>query len=205
MWTLVQQGGVTIWILLACSIWMGAIIIERAVRLRSSHGDAMLFLSRFERLVQEGRRAEARAFCEGSRAAIAGIAGAGLECERETPEGLRDTLRGAAVLQRHCLERNLPALGTIASSAPFIGLFGTVLGIMGTFRSLSLAMGNAMPDVSRGISEALIATAGGLGVAIVAVGAYNYFQTWLRRFDVDFEIVATEVAQLLRPHEEPVR
>jgi biopolymer transport protein ExbB len=204
MLSLLQHGGVAMYVLLLGSIGMVAVIIERAIRLREANTDTIIFLAKLSRLVQEGRLADAQTMCERSPSAVASVAGAGLARQGRSKEEVRDTLASAITLQQHRLSRNLAMLGTIASTAPFVGLFGTVLGIMATFRSISMAAAGSVPDVSRGISEALIATAGGLGVAIIATAAYNYFQTWVQRFDVDFEVVATEVLSLLSEERELV-
>jgi len=202
---MLQQGGVAMYSLGLCSVAMVAVIIERALRLREASTDTIIFLAKLARLVQEGRTAEAQTMCDRSQAAIASVAGAGLAREGRSKDEVRDTLASAVALQQHRLSRNLGVLGTIASTAPFIGLFGTVLGIMSTFQTISMATGGAMPDISRGISEALVATAGGLAVAIIGVGTYNYFQTWVQRFDVDFEVVATEVLHLMTGEKELAR
>ena len=205
MLSMLQHGGVAMYVLGLCSIAMVTVIIERTIRLREASTDTIIFLAKLARLVQERRMGDAHSFCDRSQAAIASIATAGLAREGRTKEEVRDTLASAVALQQHRLTRNLGLLGTIASTAPFIGLFGTVLGIMSTFQSMSMAVGGAMPDISKGISEALVATAGGLAVAIIATGAYNYFQTWVQRFDVDFEVVATEVLHLTTGEGELVR
>src|SRR3712207_4358822 len=130
MLALLHQGGLTLWLLLGCSLAVIAVAFERAVRLRQASADTILFLSKLSRFVSEGRVGEAAAYCDRSRAAIAAVANAGLsKCGREKDE-IRDTLSSAISLQSHLLGRNLAILGTIASTAPFIGLFGTVLGIM---------------------------------------------------------------------------
>jgi len=205
MWQMVQHGGVAMYVLLLCSIGMVTVIVERAMRLREANTDTIIFLAKLARLVQEGRMGDAHSFCDRSKAAIAAVASAGLSREGRSKEDVRETLHSAVALQQHRLSRNLPVLGTIASIAPFVGLFGTVLGIMSTFQSLSMATGGALPDISRGISEALVATAGGLGVAIIGVAAYNYFQSWVQRFDVDFEVVAGEVLRLMTEEKELAR
>jgi biopolymer transport protein ExbB len=205
MLTMLEHGGIAMYVLLGASIVMVTVVIERAARLREASTDTIIFLAKLSRFVQEGRMGDATSFCDRSRAAIASVASAGLAREGRDKDEIRDTLASAVAMQQHRLARNLPVVGTIASVAPYIGLFGTVLGIMSTFRAMSLATGGAMPDISRGISEALVATAGGLGVAIVATGAYNYFQTWVQRFDVDFEVVSTAVLQMLCEEKEPAR
>jgi biopolymer transport protein ExbB/TolQ len=94
------------------------------------------------------------------------------------------------------LETRLPLLATIGAIAPFVGLFGTVLGIIRAFRNLGAqteAAGAAA--VSAGIAEALLATAAGLGVAIVAVLFYNYFQNRLQRMESLLERTASELCE----------
>jgi biopolymer transport protein ExbB len=202
---IINQGGIAMYVLLLCSVGMVAVIIERFIRLREASTDTIIFLAKLGRLVQEGRIGDAQGMCDNSKSAIAQVAGAGLAREGRSKEEIRDTLASAVTLQQHNLGRNLALLGTIASTAPFVGLFGTVLGIMKTFKEMSMANAGAAASVSGGIAEALIATAGGLGVAILAVGAYNYFQTWVQRFDVDFEVVSTEVLHLVAGEKEYAR
>jgi len=84
-------------------------------------------------------------------------------------------------------------LATVGASAPFIGLFGTVVGIMKAFHSMAVMGSGGFAVVSRGISEALIATALGLGVAIIAVVFYNYFQTRIERIEAAMTIASNRV------------
>jgi len=99
------------------------------------------------------------------------------------------------------LERGITFLATVASAAPFIGLFGTVWGIMDAFRGLSSAQTTSIQAVAPGISEALVATAIGLAAAIPAAVAYNYFavsvrnfKSAMRRFTGEFLTVAKDYA-----------
>jgi biopolymer transport protein ExbB/biopolymer transport protein TolQ len=91
------------------------------------------------------------------------------------------------------LERGMSTLGTIASVAPFIGLFGTVVGVMRAFRDLASASGAGPGLVAVGISEALVTTAAGLLVAIPAVAAFNFFNQRIARFQEDLEWMVEEV------------
>jgi biopolymer transport protein ExbB len=86
------------------------------------------------------------------------------------------------------LKQNIWILGTIASSAPFIGLFGTVVGIIKSFHSMSIAGTGGFSVVAGGISEALVATAAGLIVAIIAVIAYNYLQVRIAAINAELKI-----------------
>lgn len=90
-------------------------------------------------------------------------------------EGMEEVMSGYVLMEKPNLEKNLGFLATVGSNAPFIGLLGTVLGIINAFAALSASQGDPSV-VMRGISEALVATAVGLFVAIPAVVAYNYFQ-----------------------------
>ncbi len=93
------------------------------------------------------------------------------------------------------LKKNLWILGTVASSAPFIGLLGTVVGIIKSFESMAVAGTGGFAVVAAGISEALVATALGLGVAIIAVIFYNYFQTRIASLNGLFRIQVGKIIQ----------
>jgi biopolymer transport protein ExbB len=93
------------------------------------------------------------------------------------------------------LKKNLWILGTVASSAPFIGLLGTVVGIIKSFESMAIAGTGGFAVVAAGISEALVATALGLGVAIIAVIFYNYFQTRIASLNGLFRIQVGKIIQ----------
>ena len=95
------------------------------------------------------------------------------------------------------LQRRIALLGTIASTAPFIGLFGTVVGVMRAFKDLAGAAGAGPGVVAIGISEALICTATGLMVAIPAVFAYNYFNNRATRFSEELTWVSEEILEAL--------
>jgi biopolymer transport protein ExbB len=89
-------------------------------------------------------------------------------------------MEGTAIAEKLRMERGLSYLATVGANAPFIGLFGTVLGIIQAFHDLSIDTSNASEAVMAGISEALVATAVGLMVAIPAVVLYNAFTRWVR-------------------------
>ena len=105
------------------------------------------------------------------------------------------------------LKRGLSGLATIGSTAPFVGLFGTVVGIMNAFRASAPAKAAGIQSVASGISEALVTTALGLLVAVPAVWCYNYFTTKVENFDVEMENSSMElVSYLVRraPREAPL-
>lgn len=97
------------------------------------------------------------------------------------------------------LRKHLWILGTVASSAPFIGLLGTVIGIIKSFENMAIVGTGGFTVVAAGISEALVATALGLGVAIIALIFYNYFQTRIGNLNGLFRIQVAKIIQKMNP------
>jgi biopolymer transport protein TolQ len=122
----------------------------------------------------------------------------------ERLDSINRAMRRASAAEVSRMERYLPFLATTASSAPFIGLFGTVWGIMTSFQGIG-AQGSAnLAVVAPGISEALIATAAGLGAAIPAVIAYNVFVNRVKRWAVEMDGFALELLNVFgRPLAKP--
>ena len=119
---------------------------------------------------------------------IGGIAEEAVRILDEQKSGFSRAFDISASLTTRNLENHLTILGTIGGVAPFLGLFGTVVRILFTFQDLS-AQGNQSAAVASGIASALIATAFGLGVAIVAVIFYNSFQSIVKRYEDDFQLI----------------
>ena len=168
-----------LYLMIALSIISVAIMLERAwffVTIRENVERLARLLS--DRLDQNdvGGAYETVA---ASRSAEAAVVAAGLRQLNRGPEAAEEAMASATALQRLRLERRLAFLGTLGNNAPFVGLLGTVIGIVQAFDSLqSAGMGGsgAGAEVMGAIAEALVATAIGLGVAIPAVAAFNYFQ-----------------------------
>ena len=115
----------------------------------------------------------------------------------ERLESVNRALRRTAALEVAKLERYLPFLATVASSTPFIGLFGTVWGIMAAFHGIGKQGSASLAVVAPGISEALVATAAGLAAAIPAVMAYNYFITRVRHWATEMDGFTLDLLNLL--------
>ena len=134
--------------------------------------------------------------CDRNGTFLAGVIRAGLKARTDKsdpgPAMEREAKRGLLRLERH-----LPLLATIGSTAPFVGLFGTVLGIIQAFRDLALANAGGAAVVSQGIAEALLATAAGLFVAISAVFIFNHFQSKLNTVAQEAEILISEMSEKL--------
>jgi biopolymer transport protein ExbB len=168
-------------LLLGLSVISIAIIVERALYFRGQR----LKLSRLDDLLSpliEGQNTKkmsevlAKEGTPSLRAAVAGYQGQARD--RDSTEKIVTSTLGR---ERLALERRLTFLGTLGNNAPFIGLFGTVLGIIRAFHDLSMEAQANTKAVMFGISEALVATAIGLFVAIPAVLAFNYFQKQVDR------------------------
>jgi biopolymer transport protein ExbB len=114
----------------------------------------------------------------------------GLKAYHKGPESVEDLIAGSLGQERARYERRLGFLATLASNAPYIGLFGTVLGIVRSFRDLASNMTDASASVMSGIAEALVATAVGLLVAIPAVIAYNIFRGRVKSSVTDCQMLA---------------
>lgn len=120
-----------------------------------------------------------------------------LEMQLATMDNLKRAIRRTESQEINELGRSLPFLATTGSAAPFIGLFGTVWGIMASFHDIGLRGSASLAVVAPGISEALVATAAGLAVAIPAVIAYNYFSNRLTEIENEMENFSTDFLNLV--------
>ena len=197
---IIRQGGFfmgLVWLaLLSASVISWAVAVERFLRLRAAQAGSARLGERVIKLVTAGNLNDARALAQNEQGALARLFQAGLAQPGKDRSFFEERLRRASLEILEDLERRLPLLATIGAIAPFVGLFGTVLGIIRAFRHLG-AQGEAAgaAAVSAGIAEALVATAAGLGVAIVAVLLYNYFQSRLQGVESRLERAASELSE----------
>ena len=178
------------WLLIGLSVLSVAIMLERGWFYWSLRDD----IARLARELRDKLRADdmegARKVLEASPSAEAAVVVAGLIEADRGPRSADEAMQSAAALQKMKLERRLAFLGTLGNNAPFIGLFGTVIGVVKAFEELGKAPAAAVAQsegafsaptqVMAAIAEALVATAIGLAVAIPAVAMYNYFQRLAR-------------------------
>ena len=176
-------------------------VIERTWLLVRIRDDLGALMTRVREALRSSDVEAAGATLAGSRAPAAAVALAGLEEISRGREAVLQAMSGARALEKRRLEQRLAFLGTLGNNAPFIGLFGTVIGIMEAFDKLGDAghhAGAAMAgaptaDVMGGIAEALVATAVGLAVAIPAVAAYNYLQRRIKGALSDAEVLGAVI------------
>lgn len=206
-------GEVVIVILLGLSIYSIAVMIEKFRSYKAARDESLQFLPLFVKNLKENNFAgaldAARRF---KKSHIAKVVSAGLiEYDNDKAE-LADShdlvgavgraLDRAVSLTSAEMKKGTGGLATIGSSAPFIGLFGTVVGIINAFTGIATSGSGGLAAVSAGISEALITTAFGIMVAVPAVMAFNYFTTRLERFQIEMSNSSAELLDFfLKKHE----
>lgn len=186
--------------LLGCSVVCLALIVERWLYFRKIRVNPEQALLRIRNSLVEGRVEEALSILgdvEGNP--VLSVIQAGIKNSRLAKDQAAELMRACLLRQRARLERNLGVLGTLGNTAPFIGLLGTVLGIIQAFHDLAgpQAQSNGASVVAAGIAEALVATAAGLLVAIPAVIFYNYFLRQVRHLAAEMEVTILEMSALL--------
>ena len=166
------------YLLLLLSMASLIVIAERIIFFRRTRIDVAALAHALRRALSQGDIAHAVDICRENRSMEGRVVAEGLRRLADGPEAVREVVEGALITERVEYDRFLGFLGTLGNNAPFIGLFGTVLGIMGAFGTLgTLRQGADRAGAIMGdISEALVATAVGLFVAIPAVMAFNYFK-----------------------------
>lgn len=183
---MVESGAAwVLWLLFSLSALSLAVVLERLWVLRSSRGDVAALVPRLRRLLRTDPPAALK-LLEGQPGVPARVVAAGLLEADQGPAATEEAMAAAIGIERARLGQRLLFLGTVGNNAPFVGLLGTVIGVVGAFQELGKpqAMSSAMaassslaPERVMGtIAEALVATAVGLVVAIPAVAAFNYLQ-----------------------------
>ncbi len=159
------------------SVLSFSIMIERFFVLKNIASSSSQIAVRFRKLIGSQNLEELETLSKDDKSLEGRALGYGLGFVKKHGEkGLDELFNSFKTVERPVLEKNLSALGTIASNAPYVGLLGTVMGIMKAFNDLAVAPGQGNEVVMAGIGHALVSTAIGLAVAIPAVVAFNHFQ-----------------------------
>jgi biopolymer transport protein ExbB len=185
-----------LWLLIALSIAAMAVVIERAVLFLSSRDDTARLRAELRRLLRDKDLELARRRLQESPSFEARVAVAGLDAEGAA--SAEERMQGESELCRLSMEKNLALLGTLGNNAPFIGLLGTVIGIVRSFRELQSSSGQVSAGLMSEIGEALVATAIGLLVALPAVAAFNLFQRIIRARMGRANVLAHEILAFLK-------
>jgi len=170
------QAEWVLWLLIGLSVISVGVMVERAVFYIRHSVDIYEVRMKLSELLDKGDFSGAIKYLQGFDSLETNVVLFGLRDYAKGPDSVEDLLVGAMSKERQRYDRMLAFLATVGNNAPFIGLFGTVLGIIKAFKELAGNMAEAAGSVMGGISEALIATAVGLLVAIPAVVAYNVYK-----------------------------
>jgi biopolymer transport protein ExbB len=194
---IIHKGAIATYPLILLSIVSVAVIFERLWSLRSIASVTFRITESIMDPIKKGQRDLAIAICKQNSQSPASRIFLNI-LDREAGQRLEvaNSFAAEAMFEEtQKLKKHLWILGTVASSAPFIGLLGTVVGIIKSFESMAIAGTGGFAVVAAGISEALVATALGLAVAIIAVIFYNYFQTRISTLNALFRIQVAKILQ----------
>jgi biopolymer transport protein ExbB len=192
------QAEWVLWLLIGLSLLSVAVMIERGLFYRRHKVDSDRIRVRLEELLGAGEFVAAMEYLGGFDSLETNVVLFALRQYRRGPDSVEDLIAGAESKERQRYSRRLSLLATVGSNAPFIGLFGTVLGIIKAFRDLAQNVAGLGNSVMFGISEALVATAVGLLVAIPAVVAYNVFTGKLKEVSSNADLLARTLLSVLK-------
>jgi biopolymer transport protein ExbB/TolQ len=198
IWEILQTGGFTMYILLFCSLVSITILLERIMYYRRrSKTKRAEFMTRMASALKSGNIERAREVCRATQAPFSKVVYSGLGLYNHHEKEISNAMEREIIIETTKLERYTGIVGTIGNTAVYIGLFGTVLGIIRAFRDIAAAGAGGMSIVIGGVAEALVCTATGLFVAIPAVIAFNYFAKKVEHFINDMELCASQLIDLI--------
>jgi biopolymer transport protein ExbB len=208
LWEILDMAGGSMWVILAFSVIVLAVALDRAIAHWGYMRKARALHDTVSRCLQKGAVGEARSACERSQSPLADICLVGFE-----RNGRTKTANVASAVQRERirvladLKSRTWLLGTIGATAPFVGLFGTVVGIIDGLGAIFESKKNDLAIVAGPLSEALYATAAGILVAVEAVIVFNYFNQRLAKVALEMKLLTDEFIELLveADDEEPVK
>jgi biopolymer transport protein ExbB/TolQ len=209
-WDLRSMWGTMDWpartvviILLIMSAWSFGIMIDRALMYSAARKQSRVFVQQVAGALKDNKLDEAISIAERNKKShIAKVVATGLSefqaasaqvANEEVIEAAKRGLERSVAIVHAEMKRGLSGLATIGATAPFVGLFGTVMGIIGAFKGIAAQHASGLSAVAGGIAEALVTTAFGLLVAVPAVWAYNYFTNKVEAFDVEMDNSSMEL------------
>lgn len=193
-----------VWILGIMSVWSIGVMVDRFITFRQARNQSRSFAPAVAEALKGGRIDEAISIADQhkkshlAKVVVAGLQefqahGVSKDIPGETIEASRRALERATAIGIEELKRGLGMLATVGSTAPFVGLFGTTIGIINAFVGMSSGTDTGLAAVAGGIAEALITTAFGLFVAVPAVWMYNYFTGKIESFVVEMDNSSSEL------------
>src|SRR6202167_1748629 len=204
MWgTMSIIAKIVVFVLFILSAWSLGVMIDRALMYSAARKQSRVFVQQVAGALREGKLDEAISIAERNKKShIAKVVATGLSefqsassqvSEAEVVEAAKRGLDRSIAIVHADMKRGLSGLATIGSTAPFVGLFGTVVGIINAFKGISNNKSTGLGAVAGGISEALVTTAIGLFVAIPAVWMFNFFTGKIEAFDVEMGNSSSEL------------
>lgn len=195
---IISAGGFTIYILIFFSLISVAVIIERLVYYHSrSKFSRTVILDQIRKEFAGHHVLNAIGLCKNIDTPVSKVALAGLNLHGHDEKLISNAMEREITVQTIKLERFTSIVGSIGGTAVYIGLLGTVIGIMRAFNDIAKAGNGGMNIVTVGIAEALVCTAAGLLVSIPAVLSYNWFTRKIDNFVIDMELTASELVDLM--------
>ena len=195
---ILQKGGPILWIILGLSVVATAIIIERLLFFRKIRVDEDRLISRLKSALEKGHFDEALSICDNNPYPITNLMKVGIDHRNQPTPIQKEMIMDAANQEIPRLERFLSALGTVAHIAPLLGLLGTVTGNIEAFGVLGKFGSVGDPSIlAKGISEALITTAGGIIVSVPTIVFYNYLVSKVNHIIIRLENRANELVLYL--------
>ena len=180
------KGGPVMYPLLFCSVIVVTIAVDRFCYFRRWDGGADKLIGLLTPVLIQQDWAKAAEVCRAAKGAAATVLTAGIERVKNERQGLENILEGEAAIIASNLRNRLDYLDTIVTLAPLLGLLGTVMGMISAFSILNIKAGQTQA-ITGGVGEALVATAFGLCVAILALAVHSYFKHWLDGVVTDME------------------
>jgi len=190
-------------LLFLMSAWSVGVMIDRGLMYSAARKQSRLFVTQVAAALRDGKLDEAISIAERNKKShIAKVVATGLSefqsaaanvPEQEIVDAAKRGLERSVAIVHAEMKRGLSGLATIGSTSPFVGLFGTVVGIINAFKGISAQKATGLSAVAGGIAEALVTTALGLIVAVPAVWAYNIFTSKVEAFDVEMDNSSMEL------------
>lgn len=186
------------WLLIGLSVVMLGIVFERAYYYLASSDDFRKLREDVAPLLKRGDLRAVAARLERSRSFEAKVLSAGIDWSDKGAEAAAESMVSATQMAKLNMERNLAFLGTVGNNAPFVGLLGTVIGIIRSFHELNQSQGKLSDTLMAEVGEALVATAIGITVAIPSVAFFNFFQRVIRARLAQADTLSHELLAHLR-------
>lgn len=189
-WNIIMECGIIMWVILACSVLAVFIFIGKWFQFHRAQVNVRELVSGLVNVLRRDGMIEALSLCDNTPGPVARILTAAIQAY-QNEDDIRQAIDDAVLVELPRLESHLNVLGTIAKTAPMLGLLGTVYGMYETFSAMRNSM--AVNDLSGGISIALVTTMAGLVLAIPCLIAYNYLLARVETFCIEMEKASSEI------------